>query len=181
MAARVIDITKYSPRSSDVFLFDTSVWMLLFCPLGTYEKRKQEIYSSFLARVRSSRSSIFINSLILSEFTNANMKQDFDLWKKETSQFNSKYKRDFVGACRYKKTAQTIIFIVGKILSICEKGTDNLNSLDINRILNHFQSIEFNDSYYLELSSFSQYKIVTDDRDFIKCTNHNTEVITIIR
>lgn len=180
MGIKVIDITEYSPKSSDVFLFDTNIWMLLFCPLGNVRKKQQQIYSAFLHRVRSSRSSIFINSLILSEFANAFIKLDFRQWEASRKAEKVSYKKDYVGTPRYREIIKIVTYAINDILKFCEKGSDNLNSLEIGKVLNHLKSIDFNDSYYLELSSFSKYKIVTDDHDFINYKTHDQEILTIL-
>lgn len=181
MGTKVTDITRYSPKSSDVFLFDTNIWMFLFCPLGSVRKNQQQIYSLFLKNVKSSRSTIFINSLILSEFANAFLKLDFSLWEESIRPNRVRYKRDYVGSSRYKETVKQVTSAINEILKYCDKGADNLNTLEINRILSHLQVIDFNDSYYIELSAFSKYKIVTDDHDFIKFNNHEQEVLTILK
>lgn len=181
MGFEVIDITNYYPRQSDLFLFDTSIWMYLFCPLGNYRVYEQRSFSSFLEKARSSRSSIFMSSLVLSEFANAYLRLDFALWMKTENLKGAQYKRDFVGTDRYKKTLQLLIPTLKKIMSFCEKGSDNFSHLDIDKILSHFQSIDFNDSYYLELSKDNNFKIVTADYDFVKYKNHGLGIITIPR
>ena len=180
MGIKVIDITKYSPKSSYVFLFDNNIWMFLFCPLGGNHKHQQQIYSSFLKSVRTSRSSIFINSLILSEFANAFLRLDFRLWEESKKPSRVTFKKDYIGSSRYKDAVKVVTYSINAILGLCEKGSDNLNSLEIEKVLRHFQSIDFNDSYYLELSSFSKYKIVTDDHDFINYKTHDQEILTIL-
>jgi len=181
MGFEVIDISRYSPKNSDLFLFDTSVWMRLFCPLGGYHEEEQKAFSLFLKKIQSSKSSIFITSLVLCEFANAYLRSDFKLWQKREGRFNANYKKEFVGTIRYKKTVVIITSVVKNILSICRKESDNFNVLEINKILNHFQSIDFNDSYYLELSSKSKFKIVTADYDFIKYKNHSQEIVTVLK
>jgi predicted nucleic acid-binding protein len=179
MGFEVIDITKYYPKQTDLFLFDTSVWMYLFCPLGSYGVKEQKAFSSFLKDIQSSKSSIFITSLILSEFANAYLRLDFKLWERGEKRYNAQFKRDFIGTDRYKRTVNILTSTINSILRICVKGSDNFNHLEINNILNHFQSIDFNDSYYLELSSKSNFKIVTADYDFVKYRNHGQEIIII--
>lgn len=180
MGIKVTDITRYSPKSSDVFLFDTNIWIFLFCPLGGARKNQQQIYSSFLKSVKSSRSTIFMNSLILSEFANTFLRIDFKLWEASKRPNRVTYKKDYVGTSRYKETVKLVTYSINEILKYCDKGTDNFNSLEINRILNHLQIIDFNDSYYIELSAFSKYKIVTDDHDFINYKTHEQEILTIL-
>lgn len=178
MAAEILDIQSYEPRSSDIFFFDNNIWMFLYCPISGYYKSKQQIYSKFLQKVTSAGAGIFINSLILSEFANANFRLDFDLWKKEESKFEASYKKDFVGSFRYKETAEEIKSSIHQILKLCEKSSDDFNAVDFPRVLNHLNSIDFNDSYYLELASLKNWKIVTDDRDFVNYKNHDCTVIT---
>ncbi len=180
MGVNVIDITQYSPKSSDLFLFDNSVWMHLFCPLGNHNFKKQQIYSSFLQRVGTSKSSIFVNSLILSEFANRFFRFDFELWIDEGKRYSANYKKDFIGSPRYRETLRVLTTQINGILNLCEKGTDNFNAVNIDNILRHLQFIDFNDSYYIELSSLINYKIVTDDHDFINYKNHNREILTIL-
>ncbi|MBN1181133.1 MAG: PIN domain-containing protein [Bacteroidales bacterium] len=179
MGFEVIDITKYSPNKSDLYLFDTSVWMYLFCPLGGYDREKQVIFSSFLRKIKNVQSSIFITSLILSEFANAYLRMDHKLWEQAERLYHTNYKRDFVGTYRYKRTVITITSTINTILSICIKEPDDFNVLEINKILNHFQSIDFNDSYYLELSSKGNLKIVSADYDFIKYKDHSQQIVII--
>lgn len=179
MSHRVIDITRYDVRSSDLFFFDNSVWMYIFCPLGKFNYEKQKIYSSFLKRVDTSRGGIFINSLILSEYANRCLRIDFELWKRNDRQPFAEYKRDFVGTERYQQTVGVIIPTIESILSFCERGNDNFNSINIDKILSNLFLIDFNDSYYIEFSKQGKFKIVTDDQDFVKIKNQDMDVLTI--
>jgi predicted nucleic acid-binding protein len=179
MAAKKIDITRYYPSSSDIFFFDNNVWMYLFYPLGDYNKKRQKHYSSFLQNIQTSRSSIFINSMVLSEFANRYLRIDFDLWKQKTGNFSYEYKKHYVGTTRYTETVEEIKTQIKQIMRCCERASDDFNAIDINRVFQHFQYIDFNDSYYLELAIRSKWKIVTDDEDFITYQNHKLEIVTI--
>jgi predicted nucleic acid-binding protein len=154
--------------------------MYLFCPLGDYNKYRQKQYSSFLQQIQSLKCGLIINSMVLSEFANRYLRMDFELWKKETKNYSSDFKRDFIGSKRYKETVGEIEIIIKRIDSICDKSTDNFNAININNVLLHFKYIDFNDSYYLELADIVRCKIVTDDKDFVTYTNHNIDIITII-
>ena len=126
MAAKITDITKYTPKSSYKFFFDNNVWMYLFCPLGGYNQTKQKHYSSFLQSISTSRCTIFISSMVLSEFSNRCLRMDFDLWKKSTSKHNADYKKDYVGTDRYKDVVEEIKQSIHNIMKCCEKTSDNL-------------------------------------------------------
>ena len=180
MAAKLTDITKYTPKSSDVFFFDNNVWMYLFCPLGNYNKTKQKYYSSFLQSISTSRSTIFISSMVLSEFSNRNLRMDFDLWKDETGKHSAEFKKDYAGTSRYKEMVEEIKISINTIMKFCVKTSDNFNAIAIENVLVHLSYIDFNDSYYIELAKLDKWKIVTDDKDFSKYTNHNIEIVTLL-
>lgn len=178
MAAKLLDITTYSPKSLDNFFFDNSVWMYLFCPLGSYNSKKQKNYSAFLQSISTSKSTIFISGMVLSEFANRYLRMDFERWKVETNNPTAVYKRDFIGIQRYIDTIEEIKRNINQIMRFCEKSPDNFNAIELNSIFQHLTVIDFNDSYYIELAKLGKWKIVTDDMDFIKCPNHNLEIIT---
>ena len=166
MAANIIDIKKYSPKSSDVFFFDNNIWMHLFCPLGNYNKKQQNTYSSFLQITQTPRSTIFISSMVLSEFANRYLRMDFEQWKKSTQNYGADFKRDYVGSKQYIETVDEIKIHIKTIMRFCEKASDNFNSINLNDVFTHLQNIDFNDSYYIELAKLGKWKIVTDDKDF---------------
>jgi hypothetical protein len=181
MGFKVYDIVRYTPLNEDRFFLDNSVWMYLYCPLGKYEYRRQVIYSKFFNSILKTKSHLYISSLVLSEFINRWLKFEFNHWKKENNFYQVDFKRDFVGTSRYNKAVKVITNRIEEILKLCNRSSDNFNELDIERLLTHFQNIDFNDSYYIELSSLDNFKIVTDDKDFIKYTNHDVEVLTFIK
>jgi hypothetical protein len=178
MAARVLDISKYIPKALETFYFDNSVWMYLFCPLGNYNSLKQKHYSAFLQSIRTSNGTIFISSLILSEFANRYLRMDFERWKAETNKPTAKFKSDFVGTPRYETTVEEVKRTINQIMRVCDKTHDNFNAIELNSVFQHLPVIDFNDGYYIELARLGNWKIVTDDKDFIKCTSHNLEIIT---
>lgn len=178
MAAKIVNIVNYTPKSSDVFFFDNNIWMYLFCPLARYNQTKQKYYSAFLQRITSSRSTIFICSLVLSEFANKYFRMDFEQWKSESGILICEYKKDYVGTHRYIETSLEICSNIKKILGICEKSSDNFNAVEISNVLKHLANIDFNDSYYIELAKIGNWKIVTDDSDFIRYDKHDIEIIT---
>lgn len=178
MAAKVIDIKTYTPKSLDIFFFDNNIWMYLFCPLGNYNKSHQKQYSNFLQSIQTSKSTIFINSMVLSEFSNRYLRMDFEQWKKDTGNYIAEFKSDYVGCARYSDIVDEIKIQINQIMKFCEKSSDNFNAIDLNNVFKHFHQIDFNDSYYIELAKLSKWKIVTDDQDFISYTGHDLEVIT---
>ena len=118
--------------------------------------------------------------MVLSEFANRYLRMDFELWKKESKNYGADFKGDFVSTSRYIETVQEIKIQINQVLKFCEKASDNFNAIDINSVFNHFESIDFNDAYYLELAKLFNWKIVSDDKDFIKYTGHSLSIVTLI-
>lgn len=152
--------------------------MYLFCPMGNYNKARQKAYSNFLQSVKSVGATIFINSLILSEFSNRYLRMDFEQWKKEQGVPDLDFKKHFIGTDRYKDTVTEIRQNVKAIMKICEKMSDNFNAINLDNVFTHLTEIDFNDSYYIEFVPLIRAKLVTDDSDFIRYKNHDLEVVT---
>lgn len=165
------DIRKYTPKSMDNFFFDNNVWIYLFCPIGDHDKKKQRLYSSFLQDIQAVNATIWINGLILSEFCNTSIRLDYNLWKHEEEikgNLATDFKQNYRCTIRYKNTVQSVNSAIKSIIYLCQKCSDNLNALDISKILANTSEIDFNDSYYVELCRVSSFKLVTDDNDFSK-------------
>lgn len=178
MAVNKIDIRTYQPKSDDCFFFDNNVWIYIFGPVANYNKPLQQIYSKFLSAVQTAHSTIFINSMILSEFSNRILRMNFDQWKRKCGILNPDYKKDFIGTQAYKDTVAELKLHIGKIMKITERNSDNFNAINMDKVLSHLEFIDFNDSYMIEMAALSKWKIVTDDGDFIKYQSHSIEVIT---
>jgi valyl-tRNA synthetase len=116
--------------------------------------------------------------MILSEFANACLRLDYDLWKKDPRNVNARYKQDYLPTARYKTTSKIIISEVRNILRITERTPDNFNSINIDNILLNFEVIDFNDSYIIEFCRNQSFKLVTDDKDIINKVEHSS--LTII-
>lgn len=166
MASEIIDIKNYNSKTNDVYFFDSNIWMFLFCPIANVNQPHQKVYSGFLSTVKSLGATIFISSLILSEFANRYLRLDFEQWKKETSNYSAKFKKDYVSTQRYTDTAKEIKVQIRKILQLCEKHPDDFNSINLDNVLNYFEKIDFNDSYYAEFLKNKNWILVTDESDF---------------
>jgi len=162
----VNDISSYQPKFNESFFFDANIWIFLYCPIANTGKRKQNIYSNFLASVQRSNAGIYINSLVLSEFANRYLRIEFDFWKKEPGNANCIYKKDFVGSDKYKEVVGEIILQIKSILKLSEKASDNFQAISIENVFAEFGTCDFNDSYYIELARMNNWKIITDDADF---------------
>ena len=151
MGNNYIDIRNYAPKSMDNFFFDNNIWVFLFCTIGNHDKSKQKIYSTFLQSVRQVNATIWINSLVISEFANVSIKLDYNLWKKNevkkvSLETDLDYKQVYRKSQRYHDTVASICAAINQILVLCEKCTDNFNALNIQSIHSHYIDIDFNHS-----------------------------------
>ncbi len=162
-----LSVRDYHIKSSDVFFFDNNIWMYLACPLGNYALYKQKAYSGFYSYVLERKNQIFINSLVLAEFSNRFLKLDFNLrYGNRAKQYH--YKKDYVGTKYYLDTIAVINAELHKIVSFCTRCSDEFNAINFEEVLQLFNEIGFNDSYYCHLAASKKWIIVTDDSDFSK-------------
>lgn len=163
----VLKISDYQIKEGDVFFFDNNVWMYVFCPLANFKSKRQAAYSKFLQYILSRKSHVFINTLVLSEFCNRYLKLDFDLCNKTgTPQVYTSFKKDYVGSNQFKKTVKEIKIHLANIIKMSQKCSDEFNAINIDEVLELFQKIGFNDSYYTFQAKRKNWIIVSDDSDF---------------
>jgi predicted nucleic acid-binding protein len=176
---KIHNISSYKPAYTDVFFFDNNVWMFLYCPIGGYEANKQRKYSAFFNELIRNKRTIFINTLILSEFSNAYLRLEFNIWRKKPENIGKdNYKKDFVDTQQFKQTVGEVKEQINNILKVTEKCSDEFTSISFNNVLANFGlNLDFNDSYYLELARKKGWKIVTDDAD-LKNNQSGIEIIT---
>jgi predicted nucleic acid-binding protein len=176
--AKVSDIFNYEPKTMDSYFFDTNVWIYIFCPIANSNKKAQQRYSGFYQQLLRGKHAIFVNSLVISEFANAYLRIDFNLWKKEERLPQADYKKDFVKSERFNNTVLDVKSALNNILKRADKMTDNFNAIDFQKIYSEFGKCDFNDAYYIELARMNSWKIVTHDADFFLDNSSNIEIIT---
>jgi len=176
----ILDITTYKPQRTDMFFFDNNAWIFIFCPLGEYDRRKQHLYSSFLSSILEAGASIYINSLILSEFCNRYLRFDFSVWKNENGLYKADYKHDYIPSDRYRETTDILSILIRKIMQLTTlvKVDDDFDSINIAHICDHLHAIDFNDSYYIEFCKKNSLMLVTNDRDFTKIPTTGLTIVS---
>lgn len=150
--------------------------MLIYAPIGDVNRKYQESYSRFYGQVLSIDAAIYINSIILSEFYNANLRIDFNEWKKNSGHHTADYKRDYVGTQAYCDAVDSINAAVRQILQKAIPISDQFNSADHNRIASEMTHRDYNDNFILERAAKKKYKVVSNDRDLLD----NSWEVTVI-
>ncbi|MBY0486131.1 MAG: PIN domain-containing protein [Flavobacteriaceae bacterium] len=172
-------LNDYKIGFTDQFFFDTNVWLLLFGTVADYQKKDQEQYSKFLEQLLTQDKPIFLTSMVLSEFSNVILRRDFNQWIDNNNLNSQNFKKDFVGTANYKNSVESITIAINKILKlpIVTGVGDNFNSVNKDSILDDFKIVDFNDAYIAELCLKSNYKVVTNDKDF-QLLSAKIEIIT---
>lgn len=173
-------IKNYSVKSGDVFFFDANIWMYIFGPYANSKKYKQQAYSNLLRDIQLSRASVFISSLVVSEYVNACLRISFNNWRKLPENVSARdFKLDYRGTDNYIETIQDLKSQVCDIFKIADKTPDSFNSVDVLSFFD-MQDIDFNDAYHIELCKGHSNKmiLVTDDKDILNSKNSCIQMLT---
>jgi len=175
----IIAIDSYQPQDDDKFFFDTNIWMYLYCPIGNHKKKVIKKYSDFLKKILHAKSSIFISSLVLSEFFNAYTRLEFNILKSNEPLKYRDYKKDFRETDAYKKLAVDIKTTVRtRILKFTERLDDGFSDISLDELFDGIEKSDFNDNYLLTLAANKNMKIVTNDCDFASIGKATVTILT---
>jgi predicted nucleic acid-binding protein len=178
MMKKIIDIKSYQPHKDDIFFFDTNIWMYLYCPIGDYKKYIIQPYSNFFKKILDRKSSIFISSIVLSEFFNAYTRLEFNLLKSKEPATYQDFKKDFRNSEHYKSIVLTIKNVVQhKILKVAQRIDDKFNHLNVDELFTDIELSDFNDKYIVFIANGEEMKVVTNDCDFYTM-NLKTAILT---
>lgn len=103
------NIYNYTPKSEDVFIFDTNVLIKIF--YNTLGSRNSAPYINFYGKVLKSKFKLLLSSIQLSEFVNRCIRFQFDLYKESHPNIQS-FKEDYRDTKDYKDCMEAIISIV---------------------------------------------------------------------
>lgn len=161
------DINKFVPQKNESFLIDTNIWLYLFCPLGNYKYDQIKPYENFFNLAIKNGSIIFISTLILSEFINRYLRLEFNILNGKKNNMFADFKKDFRPSQEYKSVASVIRSTLKQnILKIAKPLDDDFSKLDITKIVDSIETIDFNDEYTAYISVQSKIKVITHDFDF---------------
>lgn len=175
----VIDISSYNPSKLNNYFFDNNVWMFLFCTVGDYAPNKINKYSTLLQKLRTRSCTIWINSLVLSEFSNAWLRIEFNKWKSSSlSNYNKDYKKDFIPTGSFINAIEDVKIALKTILALTQRTDDNFNSINLDTLLQEFGTTDFNDAYYLTQAQKNNWIMISDDADLLKNNTLNIKIVT---
>lgn len=183
------DINNYTPNAEDVFFIDSNIWIYLLdinCIVESSKAndKKVEKYSTFIEKLKENNIEIVLLSMSISEIYNIYIrnlsKRYYDLNGIQYSE--NRFKKIYRPSRQFNNDNKFIINnIKNNILPLVKVVNDNFDDLDINKVLNTRADYDFNDNYYMRFCEKNNYKILTNDKDFINNYDDiNVEVYTII-
>lgn len=165
--AKVERIRDFKVKSGDCFFFDNNVWMFLFSPISGTNKAQQKAYSHLLRNIQTANATIFINSLVVSEYINRSLRLNYSLWKdRELKSGNGfvDYKRDFRPTEDFDNAQRAAYDEMSDILFIAHRKPDDFNALKLDEVMKA-KGMDFNDAYYANFCKLNRLILVTDDKD----------------
>lgn len=176
--SKIIDINTYEPSPQDRIFFDCNVWIMLLSGIGNYAQKDQKTYSNFFHKLQMRKVKIAINSMLVSEYANVVLRIGFKEWMEKEQKRSPNFKRDYFGTPHFNEKVRQVKIQLKQMLKSSEKFSDEFNALDFDSVLNDFDSIDFNDAYFMNYALLKGLKVVTRDRDFLKLQSKGIEVIT---
>lgn len=163
---QIDSVSKHIVAPNSAYFFDTNVWIYIYGPIASAEQKKQAIYSTLLRNIIDHKATIFVSSLVLSEYINAVLHIGFKQWKRATGNFNANFKFDYRITADYQDRLKEAVLQVQEILKVCERRPDDFHIVNIGVILASMnQNADYNDAYYIHDCEKIGMKLVSDDSD----------------
>lgn len=166
----IIKLSDYTVSPMDSYVFDTNVWLYIYGPVAGVNRKKQSVYTQLLRDIIDCNATIFITSLIVSEYINSVLRMGFKQWMRETNNPKADYKIDYRATKDYDGVLQDAITQVDEIIQITERKPDDFNSIDVSCVLHNMNKVaDYNDIYIAKnCEGRSKIKLVSDDADMRK-------------
>lgn len=166
---KTIDLKKFNIGPSDKFLFDTNIWIYLYAPIAGTDAALQVKYAQLLKEIISRGATVFITSVIVSEYVNRSLRIAFKNWKRANSLVNADFKRDYRCTQEYESDLEAVKIEVNAILaSKCvSQKPDNFHNVNIDDIFNRMDcGCDYNDAYIIKTCEQDNIILVSNDKDF---------------
>lgn len=174
---KIHDLDSYSINDGDKFFFDTNIWMYIYCSIGDYKSELVESYSGFYEKIATSGNPIYSSSLLVSEFINSYSRLEFNIIKKRDGLRD--FKKDFRNSPKYGEIFENINLLTeAKIIGNTVPLNDGFDGFKAAEFFDIKSTYDFNDEYYSFLASKNDFKIVTNDKDFLN-TKYDIDIITL--
>ncbi len=162
----VTKVSQHVVAPNSVYFFDTNVWLFIFGPVAGTNRRKQDAYSRLLREIISHKATIYVSSLVLTEYINVVLHIGFKQWQRISCNNNANFKFDYRVTADYLDRLNEAVLQVKEILKVSQRRPDDFHIVDIDHILSSMnQNADYNDVYYLHDCEKIGMKLVSDDSD----------------
>lgn len=159
----IINIGEYKADKGDIFIFDTNVLIKIFYPtMGT---KNSKAYITLYEDIVAKKATVYLSSIQVSEFVNRCIRFQFKLYKEEHPEVID-FKGDYRETDDYKICMEAVLEIVSDMLNSFVRINDNFDAMEVENLLKHGFSYDFNDALIAELSRRYNACLVTDDKDY---------------
>jgi len=158
------DIRRHSFARTDRFFLDANIWFSVYGPIA-YPNRRTKVYSAALRKMRTSKCTICVDVLVLSEFINSFARLVFNQLPEASKPVRFK---DFRESDDFVAVSKEIAVNARKIIAQAERCELGFGVVDVAAILAEFESgpHDFNDQIIRELCKSEGLTLVTHDADF---------------
>lgn len=154
--------------NDDKYFFDTNVWKNIHSSVGIADANVE--YAVALGKIKEARALIYVSPLLLSEYFNMRLNQEFKEWQRFNNkpEYTLKQFRRELYSTEYLPIINTVNFEIKQILNDTVLVPDINNVADTNEAIERLkqQSLDINDTFYYELCKKNGYTFVTHDTDF---------------
>lgn len=152
-------------NNRDNILIDTNVLIFILYPAN--QPHKYSRYIRVISTLQQRQCQMFINSLVVSEFINKLLRDDFYKLKEQNPNIEQ-FKRDYRNTQNYSDTLQLAITELDKFCKIYNIThiNDDFDKINITSLYVNGYEFDFNDLVIAESVRSNGFKLLTDDRDF---------------
>lgn len=152
-------------NNGDKIFIDTNVLIFILYPANSSYKYSR--YLGVISTLQQRQCQMYINSLVVSEFINRLLRDDFYKLKDQNPNI-AKFKQDYRNTQNYIDTLQ---FAITELEKFCKMYNvkhinDGFNDINIVSLYTNGYSFDFNDLIIAENVRSNGFKLLTDDRDF---------------
>lgn len=162
MPHHIHSLDDYRFTKADKLFFDTNVWLFIHD-----NHRRQDVhgvaYRQAFARINEAQSQIYVDPIVLSEFANACLKDDFNA---QQAQFTRP--KIFRQSPAFSETADKIIYKMEKILARCHYLERGIKRQALEAFFPAYKTgqMDFNDHIIAQICAANGYTLFTADADF---------------
>ncbi len=166
MMNKAHDLTTYTFQKEEPLLLDTNVWLYLYPTPSDKATVYAAKYSAALKNMLAAGSCLVMDAMILSEYLNRYCRIEWSALHKRTyADFKA-----FRKSAAFQSVGQGAATYARSMLKLCTCHDHPFASADVARVLTDFEagSNDFNDGLLAETCRHHNWKLVTNDGDFVE-------------